>query len=279
MSVYIEYVILDNIVINYILLFAVTKTLRRRSRRFILWAGSALGTAAAVLTPLAVLPQVLLFVIKIATATVMTLFTGAKNFRSYIISLILFLVYTFALGGLIVGMLFLLNADMFFAAQLIYDYKVPVGVPLAACFFGGLLLVKLVKYIEKKRNLNPFIRDVRLFYDGREIAARGFIDSGNRLYDADGCPVILISSALAEKILPQDALLKMYSGLDDKEFKKKYTVSAIGKKERVYLFKIEKLLIYFDGGANTIENVSVGAMLKGFKEIDGCDVLLHGDMI
>lgn len=280
MSVYIEYVIIDNIIIDYILLYAVSKTLRLGAKNYMLWLGAAAGAALAVVMPLLKVGDILIITIKTLTAFAMTLVLGAKSFKSYIICLLLFFCYTFVLGGCIAGILFLFSADMFFAAQLIYNFDLPIGLPLGFCFLNYLLLIRLVKYIERKKHIYPFIRDVRICCGDREISARGFIDSGNRLYDDDGSPVILISGALAERILPRETLLKMYGGLSLQEgFKKKNIITAFNNKNSMYLFKIVRLMIYSATDVNTIENVSVAAAVSGFKEIDGCQVLLHGDLI
>lgn len=280
MSVYIEYVIIDNFIIDYILLYAVSVSMRLKRNKYMLALSAALGTAAAVVLPLLSVADILSVLIKFFTAAFMVAMISRKGFKFYVISLILFFTYSFALGGCVIGVLMLLCADIYYAASLNYSLDFPVGVILGACFVYTLLIIKLAKYIEKKRHIYPFIREVCLFYKGRQIKTCGYIDSGNRMYDENGEPVILISSYLAGKIIPQETLLKLYAGLySGKDFVKKKIVTAFNQKSYMYLFKIVKLLIYFKDEVNTIENVSVAAALTGFKEIEGCQVLLHADLI
>lgn len=279
MSVYIEYVILDNFVIDYIILYAVSKTLKLYTRRLRLILSSGLGTALAIILPLVTAPQLILFIIKLVCGFGMTVIISPFKLKKIILSYIFFVTYTFVLGGCIIGVLYLADADIHSAATLSYSYTVPIGLIAGICFVYIMLMLRLVRYIYKKRNILPFIRQITITYDGKDYHSTGFIDSGNRLYDDSGNPVILLSPQLLHKILPEEIIIKLYSGtIDSKVFTKKEFITAHYKKSYMYLFKIVGLLIYSEGKVNKIVNVSAGAMFGGFKGIEGCEVLLHGDM-
>lgn len=280
MSVYIEYVILDNFIIDYIILYAAAKTLKLNSKWYRLTLGSAVGTVLAVLLPLLRLGSALTLLIKLSTGLIMVAAVCPLRLKKFIISYILFVTYTFVLGGCIIGVLFMLNADIYSAASLNYDYEVPAGLMAGICFIYIMLLIKLCRYIERRKNVYPYIRKIKLFYSGGEFLSSGFIDSGNRLYDSEGSPIMIINQNLAQKMINQETLNNLFLGTySGDEFTKKEFRTTQNRNSCMYLFKVVKLLIYSDKSVNTIENVSVGIVLTGFKGIEGCDALLHSDFI
>jgi pyrimidine-nucleoside phosphorylase len=87
------------------------------------------------------------------------------------------------------------------------------------------------------------------------------------------------SKALAEKMVKAETMHSLYAGVySGGDFVRKEFKTAQNGHSCMFLFKIVKLWIYSDKSVNTIENVSVGIALTGFRGIEGCDALLHGDM-
>lgn len=280
MSVYIEYVILDNFIIDYIILYAVNKTLKLKAKRYRLFLGALIGAMLAVFLPLIKAPETVLLIIKLLTGLVMVALISFSGIKRYIVSFLFFITYTFVLGGCIIGLLLLLNADIYSAATLNYDFSVPAGVIAGVCFVYIMLMIKLIKYLERRKNIYPFKRRIKICYQNEEYESNGFIDTGNRMYDIDGSPVMIINEKLAKKMIPQDVLLKLYAGIyNGTDFIKKEFMTAHFKNSYMYIFKILKLLIYSGNEVNTIVNVSVGAVLTGFKGIEDCEALLHSDLI
>ena len=169
---------------------------------------------------------------------------------------------------------FLMKADMRSAAALIYDFDVPIGVIVGACALCLKLVLDLAKYLQKKRSVYPLLRQIELEYKGKRFAATAFADTGNRLYDDDGSPVLVIGKRLAKKMVLKGAFESAAEG----EFKVREYFTAHSSSSSMVIFKAQKLLIYFEDKPNIIENVSVGAVSSSFEGL-GCDALLHCDMI
>ncbi|NLK18031.1 MAG: hypothetical protein GX304_05925 [Clostridiales bacterium] len=274
MTVYIEYVILDNFIMDYILLYAVAKTLKTRAGWARLSCGALLGTVFAALLPLLELGDLPLLSIKLLVGFFMSMFACPPTGKRILVAYLLFMCYTFALGGAAIGLLFLMKADMRSAAALIYDFDVPIGVIVGACALCLKLVLDLAKYLQKKRSVYPLLRQIELEYKGKRFAATAFADTGNRLYDDDGSPVLVIGKRLAKKMVLKGAFESAAEG----EFKVKEYFTAHSSSSSMVIFKAQKLLIYFEDKPNIIENVSVGAVSSSFEGL-GCDALLHCDMI
>ena len=253
MSVYIEYIFLDNFIINFLLLYAVTKTLRVKAKKLRLFAAALLGTILAILLPLFEVGDIAAFAVKLGTGLLMTVLACPARGKRFLAAYLLFVLYTFALGGAAIGLLFMLKADMRQTAALIYDFDVPIGLIIAALALCVKLLFDLVKYLQRRRSVYPFLRDIELEYNGKRFRATAFIDSGNRVYDDDGSPVLVIGRRLAGKMIPKEILGRQGG---EGEFRVREYLTPL-RPSAMILFKIGKLLIYFEDKLNIID-VSAG---------------------
>lgn len=280
MEVYIEYVIIDNFVIDYIILFAVAKTLNIRCGKRHLSLGAGAGALLAVCLPLISVIDLVLYAIKFSTAAVMVLTIVRKPWKKYLLAYILFVTYTFVLGGAVIGIILFFNGDIYSAVTLNYNFSVPAGAIAGGGAFYIYLIIKLCKYVKRRINIYPFRREIELEYKGKSVKTSGFIDSGNMIYSAAGEPVTVISQKLAEKLLGQETVNNLILHIcKDGEFEKKIFVSAAGKKSCIFLFKIDRLLIYSVDKVNIIENVPVGIVFSELAGTDGCEALLHSGQI
>lgn len=193
MSVYVEVVILNNLLLDLLLIIVTLATRRRKTRKLRAAAAAVLGAAAAV--GYAVAPEIWQIVIRALLAPILVLiFDKYANFKDYIISLGLFVIYTFCLGGIVYGMSFLIGVD-------INGYAATGLVAGAAAI--GLAAVKTA--VNKRAQRAKEIVDVKLSYGGRSVDAKAMCDSGNSLTDTlTGSPVVIVSEKLEKELIGAD---------------------------------------------------------------------------
>lgn len=196
MIVYIEYAILDNMVINSILLHLACKSIGVHPKWWLIAISAGIGTVGAILLPLVSLPNFILIVLKLILGLSMILLVTRKNSRALRFSgTILFFVYTFTLGGIAVGILNLMEANVTSAFMLNYSSFIPVGVVILAAFFLMKTVEYLVKYVKQRKKLAPVLQEFEVEISGIKAGGIGFIDTGNRLIDySSGLPIMIITS-------------------------------------------------------------------------------------
>ena len=186
MSVYVEVVLLNNLAVDALLVYAVLFLRRRKGRKLRFALAAAVGAAVAV--GYAVMPDGGRIAVRALLAPVMTLvFDRYSGFKDYITSLALFAALTFALGGTVSGVSYLVGADL-------NGYLV-----LGLTAFGALaLLVALRCVIAVRAKRARRICAARVTVHGRELTAEALCDSGNTLTDCvSGLPVIIVSEHFA----------------------------------------------------------------------------------
>ena len=201
MQVYIEYAILDNFFVDYFLLRQAAVILRLKFKKRRLLLSSVIGTTVAVVLPLFDLPTVVGFVVKILLGTVIS-FTAVdhRNFKGYLKYFNVFLLLTFLLGGVIIGIMSLLGIPYDFEAY--YSNKLlPIGLNV---LFGYLIYFGIRKFVDRFVSsvmIAPDLYDAEVFINGVSFKAVAFFDSGNRLKDEKtGLPIIICNQKFFDKL-------------------------------------------------------------------------------
>lgn len=188
MNVYVEYVVLDNFVIDCLILWAVALTLRISYTWWRIALGGAVGAACAVASVF--VHGVWLYLLKAACLILMCVVTvdfGKKLFWHILLTV----AYTFVLGGAITGLFNLLQIDYVNGDGQFYQMKVPLFVYVVAVALVAFLCYSIVIYVKNAKKLAPYRKKVQIVLD-RTYTVDGYCDSGNSLY-YNGLPVCFVT--------------------------------------------------------------------------------------
>lgn len=188
MNVYIEYAVLDNLIIDGLLLYLACKTLKISARWWRILLGAAVGTACALLSVF--VSGFYLYAVKAVTLFLMCVITvgfGKKLFWHILLTL----AYTFLLGGAIVGLFELFCVDYVTDGGTFYELNVPLFVYVLAVFLVGFLCYSVAVYFRNLKKIAPYLVKISVTLD-KEYQASAFLDSGNTL-TFNGLPVCFVT--------------------------------------------------------------------------------------
>jgi stage II sporulation protein GA (sporulation sigma-E factor processing peptidase) len=218
MEVYIEYVVLDNLIINYVLLKLTSFTLKLNSKTICCFFSSLIGTIFAVLMPFLkleifnVYENVVLFLIKMLLGFVMVLLIKKpNNLLNLLTAFFLFLTYTFVMGGMCFGLMYLLNLETTFSGVLLYGFEIPVSIFILLGLMYLKILFGLIKIVKRKINYSNFYYDVKFVSNHKTIYVSGFLDSGNQV-KVDDSSVLIINYKTLIKLFPNLNLQNLLTG-------------------------------------------------------------------
>ncbi len=273
MVIYIEYAIIDNMVINVIILDLLQLTFRckiTKTRKIIV---SLIGTLMALGLPYVMSGGVVILLYKFATATIFVLFIkkykSIKNFLSYFL---LLFTYTFLIGGTIVGLLNLFAINYTATNILMYNFELPMGLILLSIIIIAKLTKALIVYLRAKLTSSKYLFNVVLI-DGKCCAnGIGMLDSGNKVrYNNKG--VTIISMSLFMKLykhLPiQDIFNSAKLDLRDKEH---IYIECLTGRQKYLTFTIDSIKV----DDTIFDDVRLALNYKNFEDFD---CILSEDLI
>ncbi len=221
MEVYIEYVILDNLIMDYLLLKESAKLLKIKFKRYRLIIGAIVGVIGAVVFPLLKIRAEFLFLLKIMLGAFITFISvDHTKFSDYLKYFNVFLLMTFVLGGGVIGVFYLLGIDL----KSYQSYGLPIGV---TALFGYLLVIGVKKCLKSAVNglMTDRYRYKCILKCGNvTLKTVGYFDSGNLLMDQKtGLPVALCKKKVIDKMVKKGAEFPPVREMDYS------TVSSYGK--------------------------------------------------
>ncbi len=259
MTVYIEYVIINNVIIDYLMLkatFLLTGNPIKKRRLFLC---AFLGGIIALVYPALEINQTILTLVKIASGLLIVLLASEyKSAKSFYINAVIFFFYIFITGGVIIGVFNIFGVE-YQTEFIVASIVVPVYLVLGA-------LAQVKDYFFKRKNIASLTYNVELTLKGQKLNAKGFLDTGNSLLD-NGEPVILCDKHFAKKIIGEN-LAKM-------KFKKIDVSTATGNRQNL-AFKLDRLVLYMADKEHIFDNVTI---CISQLTLDGYDIILHPDLI
>ena len=190
MNVYLEYVVLDNLVLDTLLLWAVALTLRLPYKWWRLALGGAVGAACAVVS---VFTQGFWLYLLKGVSLVGMCVTAVGFGKKLFWHILLTAAYTFVLGGAIIGLFNLFNVNYLNDDGQFYQTKVPLFVYALAVGLVAFLCYSIVIYIKTVKKATPYRVKVQVELD-KTYTVEGFCDSGNSL-SYDGVPVCFVTKS------------------------------------------------------------------------------------
>lgn len=271
MEVYIEYVIVDNLIIDWLLLKVSMKCARVKTSVMRLMLSSALGTAVAVIMPLFTIDFIYTVIIKILLGALMVIVGGRYvDYSQAVKSYGFFILFTALGGGTVIAVFNFAGIDYTVYFSLNYQSFIPIGITILIVYILTKISSKFVSDLLKSRDIRPFIRRCEIIVGEKKIKTEGYIDSGNRLFDSkSGLPVIVLSKSLGDKLM-LCGMLKNYS--------KNVVFSTVGGQSEMKIYVIDKLVIYNGITKNIYNNVFIGKGNVDFEKGGGYEVLLSPSM-
>lgn len=275
-ELYIEYVLIDNLVVDYILLKFIERTMGIKLSKYRKCLFLLFGVLSALLLPyLYVCSLVVLSIYRIMVSVLMTIcIKKYKKITTFFGYFGMLWAYTFFIGGVILGVLNLFNISYNSNSLILYQADVPIGVLGVALLILVCFMKKLIGYIKSKfKDLN-YIYEVEIEDKNNVVRAQGFFDSGNSI-SCRGDGVNIISIGLFMKLYKDVDIAKVVSKhwdrLNLKNIETIY-ITGLGEKEKFLTFNVDKVTIK----GKEYRNARFALVMKNFENYE---CVLHKDYV
>lgn len=255
MTVYIEYVLINNFIIDFFLLKTTFLLSGKSAKIYRLILASLFGSVVALIYPLINLSPILTALFKLLVGIMLLVIS--KNYsekKEFIVCALFFLSLSALLGG-----------GVFMAYSLFGVMEVSeLGVALCCipAYFITAFIKKMIVIFYKRADLERFTFEVEIFYSEKSVKGRAFLDTGNNVY-YNNTPAVICNKRFFSSL-----------NLEPKDFKKlkKIKIDTINGQTENYCILLDRLKILNGQTENIIDNVW---MVITNKSILGVDLILH----
>lgn len=278
MTIYIEQILIDNLIINYIILYCTFLVLKQKGKFLCLFLSALIGSVYALFSPLLKFPILILTLLKILLSLFMISITKKfKKLKEFLLFYVVFLFLTFLFGG--VCLFILMNFDSNFNIQNSSTYSLPLGIIVLILFLMAIILKNIFKNVYKRKSINNFIYNLIIFNNSGYIKLLAFLDSGNLLIDSlTKKPITIVDYNSVKDFLNvslTDILLNRVDNLN-KTLKNAhlFEVKSVGGNKKIIVFEVDKIEISTKDYKKEIKNAVLGITLKSFINDLGYNALI-----
>lgn len=216
--IYVDILLLINLLINFLLLSAAELLMRSPARKWRILLSSTIGAVYSLIILVPELNAVLSVFLRIACFTAM-LFTAFSihTFREFLRAGGSFLAVNFAFAGIMLAVWLIFKPDgmMYKNGAVYFDIgAVTLILTSVVCY----LVVKLISYLLRRNAPDSHIVDLSIVYGNADISCIALLDTGSALKEPfSSYPAIVCEYSLLEPLLDDGTKALMTNRSDDNE--------------------------------------------------------------
>lgn len=295
MTIYLDVILLENVCMNYIILFATGLIHRTKIKGWRILVSSLIGGVYAILSfaPIIEIYSNLLFKVLLSIVMVYIAF-HPSNVKLLLKELIIFYLVSFAFGGCAFCLLYFIRPQDILMRNGVLTGTYPIKIALLGGIVGFVVVNIAFKVVKGKLSKKDMFCEVTVFLNNKQKTIKAFIDTGNLLKDPiSGMPVMVIEAVELEEMLPKEIIIHINEILEGKrievlselpnEYKLKFRVipfASLGKQNGMLLgFIADKVELRTEENVQELENIIIGIYEKNLTKNGAYTGLVGIDMI
>lgn len=251
MTVYLDVVLLENLCMNYIILFATGYIMKLKMKQWKLFFSAIIGGIYSIVSYLEILPVYSNLVMKIfLSITMVYIAFDAKKIVKLIKQLIIFYLTSFAFGGCAFSLLYFIKPQNVLIKNGVYIGTYPIKIALLGGIIGFIITYSAFKIVKTKLKKKDMIYQITIGIENKKITIPAMLDTGNLLKEPiTRMPVIVVERSKLYSILPTNLLdniekiiggekTNIYEELEEESYLTKFRMipfSSIGKRNGLML--------------------------------------------
>ena len=278
MTVYVDVIFLENIIINYIILYVTGIISKTNIKQLKILLGSIIGATYAIIYYILNLKIYSSFIIKIVLSIIIIYVSfNPKKFKILFKQVILFYLISFVFAGATIGIIYMVNFQNITIQNGVLVGNYTIRTILIGIIIAYFLVMIGEKIIKTKFSKKDMICDIEVSFENKKIKTKALIDTGNMLKEPiTNTSVIVLEYTLFYDIIPKPILdnLENILGGDlskipkdlQTEYISKFRVipfSSLGKQNGILLgVKGENLIVNINEEIKKIDKVIIGIYNK-----------------
>lgn len=207
-TIYIDIIFLENLFMNFIILFATQTILKSNIKIIRTFIASILGGIYAILMYMSEIRIYSNICLKIILSLAMVeIAFNPKSIKSFFKYLVIFYLTSFTFGGVAFALIYFVSPEnvVFNNGRLVGTY--PIKMILLGGILGFIIIVSSFKNIKKKISKTDMLCNIKITIENKSKSLISIVDTGNFLKDPiSKAPVIVVNSQSLTGILPGEIL-------------------------------------------------------------------------
>lgn len=260
MTIYLDIVLIENLCMNYIILFATGFIMKVKLHHIRIILSAILGGVYAILSYMEIFPFYSTMLVKIILSICMVYIAFfPKEFKSLLKHLVMFYLVSFAFGGCAFALLYFIKPEDIFMINGVYVGTYPIKIALLGGIVGFVITYVAFKIVKTRMTKKSLIHNVEIKIEEKILKIKALLDTGNGLKEPiTGEPVIVVEKEKLYGILPGNILNNIdkiiggdWGNLEENlEYRTRFRIipfKSIGKQNGMLLgFRVDEVNVITD---------------------------------
>ena len=206
MTVYIDIILTENLIMNYIILYATGIIYKIKPKIWRLFCASLIGAMYAVVSYLKILNSGLILKILLSVAIVYLAY-NAKTMKILAKQMIIFYLTSFVFGGVAFALLYFIKPQDILMKNGVYIGLYPIKIVLLGAIIGFLMLRAVFHVVKGKLTSKELLCKTKIIIDENQTEVIAMVDTGNLLKEPfTGASVVVVEKNSLIGLLPEKLL-------------------------------------------------------------------------
>lgn len=208
MTIYIDVIIAENLIMNYIILYATSLISKSKTSWIRTFNASLLGTSYVVIAYVSKLDMYSNILLKIILSAIIVFIAyNPKDIKKFIKQLTLFYLTTFTFGGVATYLIYVLKPQNIIIENGMYKGTYVLKVIFMGAILGTIILLISFKFYKNKITKKDIMCKLKIIFKDKEIIVNAIVDTGNMLKEPlTGNPVVVVEKTSLYDLLPKEIL-------------------------------------------------------------------------
>lgn len=208
MTIYIDIIIVENLIMNYIILYATGLISKNKISYLRIFLASLIGAIYSVIQYISKLNIYSNFIIKtILSIIIIFVAFNPQNIKKLCKQLVLFYLTTFTFGGVATYLIYLLKPQNIIIKNGMYVGTYVLKVIFIGAILGTIILIISFKLSKNKMTKKDLICQIKIKLNGKEKVLKAIVDTGNMLKEPiTGNPVVVVEKVALYDLMPKEIL-------------------------------------------------------------------------
>lgn len=282
MTIYIDIVLIENLIMNYIILFTTAVVLKIKVNHIRLILASLLGAGYSIIAYMGIIKAYSSIILKIILSVLIIYIAfNPQNIKKMCKDLLLFYLVSFVFGGAAFALIYIIKPQNILMKNGLFLGTYPLKTVMLGAVVAFCIIIGAFAIIKNKISKKDMFCEIEILINQKKIKTKAMIDTGNMLKEPiTNVPVIVVEHILLYSCMPKEILnnLKEIMGGDFKnipcDIQEKYIsklklipFSSLGKQNGMLIgIRPEYVKVITDEQEKINKNVIIGIYEKSLTK-------------
>lgn len=208
MTIYIDVVLIENLIMNYIILLATGLILKTKIKHIRLVLASLIGAIYTILTYIITIEMYSNFFFKLLLSIIMVYLSyNPQTMKKMWKQLLVFYLTSFVFGGAAFALIYVIKPQDILMKNGLFLGTYPLKTVILSAIISFVIIIITFKIVKSKISKKDILKDITIDIDNQKINIKAMLDTGNMLKDPlTGNSVIVVEKTALYQIMPKELL-------------------------------------------------------------------------